>query len=258
MFLAQALADSSLATTTTFLSVMLVSLLLAKGLHRFYPVFFCYWIYDILLAMLVFLPLKRQLFGEVRITCLALRWILYFLVVLELIDRILAEHPGIARLGKRVVQIVLVCSAAGAIYALRESSSQGSLGLQLHLYFQLEQAVAGCLLLFLVGISVFLWLFPVRLNRNTKAYLAGFTVFFLVKALGPFLINEHGAGFRYQASAIHMTGVLLCQVMWLFAITKRGAERSPPFTRNWTASEQQQALSTLDAFEQQISGRQVR
>jgi hypothetical protein len=55
------------------------------------------------------------------------------------------------------------------------------------------------------------------------------------------------------ANKIDLGGVLLCQVVWLFAITRRGAEATVAFPRRWTVDEQQKALATLGSLEREIS-----
>ena len=252
---AQFIVDLSLGTATGALSALLVILFAARGLHRFYPVFFCFWIFDVLQSLLVFLAVRIETLGRIEVGVLIIQWVFYFLLVLELVDRILSDHPGIARLGRRVLQVVMIAAAAVAVYSLKfDSAAQSTIGENLRLLLQAERVVAACLLILLLLINLFLWFFPVRLNRNTKAYCWGFTLFFLAKSIAPYLINSRGLSFIEQANMIHLVAVLACQVMWLFAITKSGVERTPIYPRQWTPAQQRKVLSTLDAFEQQISG----
>jgi hypothetical protein len=248
-----ALSDMSLSDCTEVLSVLLILLFLVRGLYKTYPIFFAYWIFD---ALMFGLPLLFNDFDAsvtAELIAMMFRWVLYFLLVIELVDRILADHPGIALLGRRVVQVVMIVAVAAAIWTLQFDSARiSTVGNRLHWVLQAERVVTGCLLVFLLAIMAFLWFFPVRLNRNTKAYCFGFTAFFLAGAVGPFLINTGGTDAIERANLVHVGGVLLCQVMWLFAITRRGAEVSLAFPRRWTALEQQKALATLGAFEKQI------
>ena len=110
----------------------------------------------------------------------------------------------------------------------------------------------------MVLINFFLWTFPVRLSRNTRAYCWGFTLFFLVTSIAPFFINTMAPSFLDDANKIHLTGVFLCQVIWLITVTQSGVDRKTPFSRSWSPAEQQRVLSTLNAFEQQISRTQGR
>jgi len=251
---AQLLVDFSLELATDLLSALLIVLLVVRRLHRIYPVFFFYWICDASVTAILYFPLRLETVSRIRVGWLLVQWVLYFLLVLELVDRILEDHPGLARIGRRVVQFVMLAAAAAAVYSLRfDSTPHSPINEKVRLLLESERAVAACLLLFLLTIILFLWRFPVRLSRNTKAYLWGFTVFFLVKTLAPFLINSRGSDFFETADTIHMTGVLLCQVMWLLAVTRTGVETTPAFPRNWSIVDQRKALSTLDSFEQQIS-----
>ena len=251
---AQVIVDLSLGTATGVLSALLVVLFVVRGLHRFYPVFFGFWIFDVLQSLLVFLAVKRETLGRIEAGVLIIQWVFYFLLVLELVDRILSDHPGIARLGRRVLQVAMIVATAVAVYSLKlDSTSQSTIADNLRLLLQAERVVAACLLMILLLINLFLWYFPVRLNRNTKAYCWGFTLFFLAKAIAPYLLTSRGLSFVEQADMIHLSAVLVCQMMWLFAITRKGVECTPAFPRDWSLVEQQKVLSTLDALEQQIS-----
>jgi hypothetical protein len=241
------------------LSALLIVLFLVRGLQRIYPVFFSSWIFDLLIWTLPFLLSDLPTQTTAEAVCMVIRWIFYFLMVMELIDRILEDHPGIARLGRRVVQVVMVLAAAAAISTLRFATvAKSGLGERARLVLQSEQLVTGCLLVFLVAINAFLWFFPVRLNRNTKAYCFGFTAFFLFKASAPFLLNTKGADYLDEANTIYVGGLMICQLIWLFAITRRGAELTPAFPRSWTPVEQQKALASLGALEQEISKSRAR
>ena len=251
---AQLIVDLALSTATGILSVLLALLFVVRGLHRLYPVFFSYWIFDALQSLLPFLPFKMETFARFHVACQILQWFFYFLLVLELMDRILSDHPGLARLGRRVIQVVMIAAAAGAVYTLKfDPAAQLTIGPNLRLLFQAERAEAACLLIFMLLVNFFLWTFPVRLSRNTRAYCWGFTLFFLVTAIAPFFVNPMAPSFLEDANKIHLTGYFLCQAIWLVAVTKAGVERTPAFPRSWSPDEQRKALATLDAFEQQIS-----
>ncbi len=252
---AQLFVDLALDTATGVLSILLVILFLVRGLHRVYPVFFCYWVLDALISAVMFLPVSLVVAQRIRSGYQVVEWIFYFLLVLELVDRVLADHPGLARLGRRVIQFVMVAAAVAAVYTLKfEMAVQFTLPENLRLLFQAERAVSACLLIFMILINAFLWTFPVRLSRNTRAYCLGFTLFFLVTSVAPFFINTMAPNFLDDANKVHLSGVFLCQVIWLAAISKSGVERTPAFARSWPAAKQQQVLATLDAFEEQISG----
>lgn len=251
---AQLFVDFSLEWATTILSALLVALFAVRGLYRLYPVFFCYWVCDALITVIVRSPVHLKTISRIQGAWLLIQWVLYFLLVLELVDRILEDHPGLARIGRRAVQIAMLAAGAAAIYSVRfDQSPQSPINYKAGLLIELERVVTACLLLFILTIILFLWHFPVRLSRNTKAYLWGFSLFFLVNTLAPYLLHSRGGAFFGTADTIHMGGVFLCQVIWLFAITKQGAEHTPAFSRSWSAADQSNILSTLDSFEQQIS-----
>lgn len=252
---AQLILDLVLGTATGALSLTLAVLFLIRGLHRIYPVFFCYWLLDALISTVPYLPLTIVGANRIEVAYQVIEWVFYFLLVLELVDRILSDHPGLAMLGRRVIQVVMVAATVAAIYTLKfDIAAQLTLPGNLRLLFQADRAVSACLLIFIVLINFFLWTFPVRLSRNTRAYCWGFTLFFLVTSIAPFFINTMAPSFLDDANKIHLTGVFLCQLIWLITVSQSGVERKPPFPRGWSLAEQQKVLSTLNAFEEQISG----
>ena len=239
---------------TGALSATLAILFVVRGLHRRYPIFFCYWVFDVIQSTFLYLPGSPRLIHEIQIGAWMIQWVFYFLLVLELVDRILSDHPGIARLGHRLFQALMVAAVLCSLYTLRlDPAANPTVNQTLRLLLQVERVVAGCLLIFLLLIILFLWYFPVRLNRNTKAYCWGFTLLFLVKSIVPYFLNSFGLDFLRLANSIHMGGIFLCQSTWLVSITQRGVDRTPAFDRHWTPGEQQKVLSTLDAFERNIS-----
>ena len=246
--------DLNLALASGAFSASLVVLFMVRGIHRTYPVFFCFCIFDLFMTALPFLPGRIETNRHIELGGWMLQWIFYFLLVLELIDRILTDHPGLAKLGRRVIQAVMIIAVITAVFSLKlDSVSTASITDGLRLFFQIERVVAGCLVMFLLLINLFLWYFPVRLNRNTKAYCWGFTLFFLVKAIAPILVNMAGMESIAVADRIHLGGIFLCDCIWLFAVTKRGVERTPAFARHWTAAEQEEVLASLQGLEHQIS-----
>lgn len=250
----QFMDDLTLKLGSGVLSVILVVVFAARGIHRLYPAFFCYCIFDVVMTITPFLPGKFNTISTIHSGLWMLQWPFYFLLVLELIDRILSDHRGLSSLGKRAVQVMMVAATSIALLSLKlDSNAATNVEGRLHLFFQTERVIAACLLVFLVLINLFLWYFPVRLSRNTKAYCWGFTLFFLVKAIAPVLVNWSGLSALEKADQIHLGGMFLCELAWILAITKRGAERTPAFPRQWTAEEQEKVLSTLTTFEQQIS-----
>jgi len=251
---AEFIFDFTLSVGTVILSGLLIALLLVRGLQRTYPVFFAYWLFDLFYSALPLLTPDLQTQARAQLICMVIRWVLYFLLVIELIDRILVDHPGIARLGRRLVQGVMVFAVVGSLYTLQfDSAPQPTIDSRLHLTLQLERVVSGCLLVLLLAVVAFLWFFPVRLNRNTKAYCFGFTIFFLAKTIAPFVLNTKGVNSLDLANAIVLGGVLFCQTLWLFSITRRGAEATAAFRAHWTLDEQHKALAALAALEGRIS-----
>lgn len=255
MPLAWILSNSLLADATTVLSAVLVLALLARGLHRQYPFFFGYWILDLAgSGTLHLIPTPLDTNNQIKIAFLLVKWVAYFLLIMELVDQILTDHPGLARLGRRAMQIFMILGAGASIYILRfDSFLRISRDRILPLIYQSERVVTACLLLFLIAILLFLWFFPVRMSRNTKVYFVGFAVWFLVKAIAPFLISVRGLESYEQANNIQLLGVLCCQILWLIALSQSGVKRTPPFNRGWSPEEQRKTLARLDALERQIS-----
>ena len=138
--------DFNLTLASGGLSALLVVCFVVRDIHRLYPVFFCFCIFDLLMTALTFFPGRIETVRQIQLTGWMVQWIFYFLLVLELIDRILTDHRGLAKLGRRVIQGVMIIAAAAAVLSLTwDSTSANSITVRLRLFFQMERAVAGCL-----------------------------------------------------------------------------------------------------------------
>lgn len=246
--------STELFVISPLLSALLAAHFLWQKLYRLYPLFFTYWIVDLaatLLLPMVSPPQRFFLAFKVFWIC---RWVLYFLIVMELTDRILTDHPALARLGKRGAQLGMALATLGAVLTLPwDATAHVSVDDQLHLLYQLERIVSGALLLFLAVLCCLFWYFPIRLTRNAKLYCLGFAVYFLVRFASMLLLNTRGLDFHDVATISSLGALSLCQLFWMATLRQTGETRALAFVRHWNPQQQQQALATLQAVERQIS-----
>jgi hypothetical protein len=226
-----------------------------KGLHTQYPAFFGYWAFDAVggILLLVWASPRSKLYLYSWLSLTVVRWVLEYLVVMELVDRIFSDHPGIARVGGRVVQASLAVSfVLSACIMYYDWPAKKGLSV-FYLSFEADRVVSGFILFFVLMLSVLLWRLPVWLSRNAELYCFGFTLYFLFKMIPFLVVNLRGPDVLDTWNYVLIGGVSLCQIMWITTLTSRGFERSPAFIRSWTSDEQQRLLSVLNGFSKQLS-----
>ena len=232
--------------------------LTAKDLAREYPVFFGYWIFDIVAtAWQVSQASLEQQFSVWVITSM-IRWVVEFLIVLELVDRILVDHPGAARVGRRIVQSVLALSVLASIWYMKIEWRVHAASPIVGYYwgFEADRVVSGVILVFMVFLCLLLWRYPIHLSRNTKLYCLGLTAYFLWKAVCFSVVNLFGSSVVDTTSVYLNVGISVCQLFWITALGKPGVARSPAFQRTWSAEEQQRLIETLNAFSSHLAKRE--
>jgi hypothetical protein len=240
------------------LSLTLLLALAAKGLIRAYPVFFAYWVFDLTCQILLLsLPGRFTTYYYVWLGTSILRWIAQFLIVMELVDRILVDHPGVARVGKRVVQAALAISFAVSVWLMRFDWRAHRAPAVPSYYWSLEvdRVVSGFNLIFMIVLCSLLWRFPIRLSRNDTVYCFGFGLYFLIKTACFMVVNIRGPAAVDQSNRLFIASLAICQLFWILALNKRGIDRAPAFERSWTAEEQQRLIATLNGFTGQLSHR---
>src|SRR5689334_7156214 len=91
--------------------LLVLTKLFRSGLWRKYRYFSWYIAFEsIRLPLMMAIPYRSKLYGNVYLTTQLISWPCFVLVVLELFQLVLRNHAGIATLGRKVLLISLVLS----------------------------------------------------------------------------------------------------------------------------------------------------
>jgi hypothetical protein len=175
------------------------------------------------------------------------------LVVLELCKVLLRGLPGITTVARRYVQWTLALAIGGSLLLL--GVERVPLGITGY-FFTCERAIMSSLVFFVLAMMLFLFYYPVPLNRNVVSYSIGYAVYFLTKAAAIFLRNL--APTRYREISTVLVGIsTVCLIYWLFALSRRGETRVMVVGHQWSSEEEERLLSQLSAINASL-GRAVR
>jgi len=231
----------------------LVASLLLNGLYRVYCFFFAYMAADALqtVAGLAFFG-DHNLYAYIYLGGQSVKLILAVFVVLELYHVALRGHPALAKFGRNTVGYVLIAAAllavAGLMWDRHVPAGRSPI---LHRFNSFERTMDEWLVIFLVLISLFMTWFPVRLNRNSVLYIAGFVMYFLSRSAGLLLTNVDP---QWKASIdTVMLGIAsACLFTWLIALRPAGEETTTVIGHRWDAASIDRLTGQLDSINAMI------
>ncbi|MBK5290075.1 MAG: hypothetical protein JJE04_00080 [Acidobacteriia bacterium] len=219
-----------------------------EKLHRIYPCFFAYLIFEAARSLAV-LPLKpsRTLYGTIYIATEPIVWVLYFMIVRELYTLVLKEHPGLATAGSYTLTAAILAAAAISLVTLGpDLNNQGGPYPVLHRVNVLSRVITTTLVFFLLSITAFLAWFPVPLNRNTIVYCLGYSAFFISKTLSLLARNVVGPEAALWASATNLLVANLCLAVWIWKLNAAGEHTEVVIGHRWRQEEADGLIQQLN------------
>lgn len=231
-------------------AIALVFRIYLAGLVRMYRFFFAYLLVDILQQVLRLLfQSQRWLDAEIYIGGQAVELVLTVFVVLELYWLALADHPALARFGRKTAGVVLGATALIAASGLMlDSSMPVGRWPVLYRFLSFERTMDAWLLIFLLLITLFMTWFPVRLKRNLALYIGGFVVFFMANAAAKLLINLLPDRFLASLNTAMLSLGLLCLIAWLFALQPADSEETLVIGHRWNPEGMARLSHQLDSI----------
>lgn len=241
---------------SALLELALLLRLYSEQLHKKLPWFTCLLAADMILspAILLWQALKFKGYFTVFLAGRSIRWILYFLVVLELYSQILVHHKALAKLGRSAVSTLVGIAALGTLASLfigtnevlRNNSPLLVITMKLHV------AITGTLMLFVaIVFSILLW-FPIQLSRNTIAYCVGFAVYFASKSITVLAMSARGANAVAGLNTVLLLVECGCLLFWAVRLTRTGETTSSASLRNLSPKDKEELLDKLDRFDREI------
>ena len=94
-------------------------------------------------------------------------------------------------------------------------------------YLLVERGLNTSLAIFLLLLFVFMNWLPVPIAKNLIRHSVIYSVYFLSTTLALFYRNITGVGVNTQISALLLVLGLLCQLAWLFLLTREGELKAP-------------------------------
>ncbi len=221
-----------------------------ERLHRIYPCFFAYLVFEAARSLAVLpLPTSRTLYGTIYMVTEPIIWVLYFMIVRELYGLVLKDRPGLATAGRYTLTGAIIAATAIAVATLGpDLNNQGGPYPVLHLVNVLSRAITTTLVFFLLSITVFLAWFPIPLNRNTIVYCLGYSGFFIAKTLSLLARNVVGPGVAQWASATNLLVANLCLAVWIWKLNAAGERSELVIGHSWRKEDADRILQQLDAI----------
>jgi hypothetical protein len=163
--------------------VLVLTRMFTAGLHRTYRWFAVYVVYEtIRLAAFGFMHAGTKIYGYIYFFTQPVTWCLYLLVILELYQLALKNHPGIAKFARKSLVIALAVSTLLSVATLVFEAQAPEFN-PLRTYVLIERLILVSLLLLLLLFTAFLAYFPVPVNRNTVVHTRIFACYFFFKTV---------------------------------------------------------------------------
>jgi hypothetical protein len=208
-------------------SLLLVLKLIRSGLYRRYPFFFSFCLIRIPYFIIVLLiDVRSDTYFFVWLAGNPVYWILYFLIVRELVGLILEKYSGLKNLGRWFMYgsmgVSLIVSILSILPKINPTISARS---QVMGYvFAIDRGVTASLAVFLVVLLALLSRYPVRLQRNLVVHSFLFTTFFIANSLTMLMRGLFGVRvFDSVDVAFNVVGSA-CGFAWFWLLSAKGEE----------------------------------
>jgi len=247
-------AAPSIPELTTLLRILvlgayaaLVVKLCTAGLCLTYRSFTAYLIFRVARGLvLLCIPWKTSLYAKVYTATEPILWFFYIVVILELYSLALGRFKGIATLGRWVISGALIAAVTISIVSLIPDLSSPHPYPYIHLTTVIGRAVCGSLALFLLGVTVFLVLFPVPLSRNVVVHSVVYSIYFLTLTLAYFVHNVFGPQTLPVVNLVLQGVTGLTLVAWMLLLSPAGEQVVVASRRPWEAEDEERLVRHLD------------
>jgi hypothetical protein len=244
--------ETALHYVNIFASVVLVTRLWASRLGALYRSFLLLMCYEAIFGFLeicIRLEWLRVDYRSLWLFLEPIHWILYVAVCYSLMQRLLADHPGIYSVSKKV--LIGCFAVAGLVSILSgriEYGASGLADLPVNLGLIIDRAVCtGALLVLLLTLSYLLW-FPVEVARNVAFLSAGLAIYFASETA---LLLERNIWSPNSLRLVSTVLILIstaCVVIWISFLNSAGEQRTVRPGHSWNPNDRQKLLTQLDAL----------
>ena len=224
-----------------------LSFLQLSAVYRWLTVYLLAYAAEFLITAAI--PIHSTLYGYVYMLAESTNLVLSILVVLELVDLSLAEHPAVAVFGRKAVAfamgLAVLPAAAGVMLDSAVLPGQSRF---LHRFFTAERSLDFAVLLVLLVISAFMLWFPVKLRRNIVFYIGGFAVFYFSRTFGLLAINILPPASLKVVTNVLMSCSVGCLLAWLFGLRREDEDTTTIVGHRWNPAAMERLTAQLDAI----------
>jgi hypothetical protein len=176
-------------------------------------------------------------------------WLLYVLIVLQLLDMSLQRHPALAAAARWVTFLGVGVAVVVALSRLPfDFSNPNETYPWLLMVRAMRGAVVTAMVLLLAVIAGFLAWFPVPLSRNAAVYTFGLAVYFLAHSITLLARNLFGVTLTRSMSTVALGVAAACLIAWAILLTARGEQVSVTVGHSWNREKGQHLLAQLQAM----------
>jgi len=231
--------------------------LLHTGLHRRYPVLFCYMMFIAIYDLTpILVDTTKTTYFWIWIWCQPIQWILDILVVHELCRVILEKHPGLVTLGRWGMYAgVVVAALLSYLSMLPHIHSTMPARSQLLAYWVAAgRSVTFALAIFLILMLFALSRYPVHLSRNVILNAVLFTLVFLSDSLQAILRTIFDRRMNPWVAAAATAVEVLWLVLWFWRLKPEGEHTQFSWIR-FGPEYEKRVLHRLDTISRIVGGR---
>lgn len=174
-----------------------------------------------------------------------IKLVLTALVILDMYSLVFKDFPGIFRTAHNFIRYALLAAIAFsiALMAFEQVSLTVFQG-----FYVFDRAITTSLLLFVIFITGFLSFFPVPLRRNILFYTIGYTIFFLAKSAGFFLLTTGGFAWAAKISIALDAVTIACLLLWIWKLSPSGEAQTVSFGFQWRREDEERVRQQLEAI----------
>lgn len=220
--------------------------------YRFFSAFVFFRLLRLL--VLTFVPLPKQVYAVTYFASEPITWLLATLAVLEVYSLVLQNHPGIARMSRRVLvgamMLAVVVSLSTLPLDLLKTTPNTYL---LDMLFMLTRVVMSSLVLFMVLLTMFLFVFPVPLSRNVANHCLLLAAYMGARTLVLLLRNAFGVEVTERLDLLMTSLQLACLIAWCVLLRVNGEDTPARPTRRLSQDEEDRVLQNLDLLNRQLA-----
>ena len=222
----------------------------ATGVWRHSRALFLYFLATAGSSLLLLqISFRSNSYALAFMTCEVVLHALALFTVLELYRIALARHAGLASFGRTGVWGVTgVVTLLALLSALLDRDIPKGQSVILHRFLTVDRTLELAIILFLLLIALFISWFPVKMQRNTALSIAGFSVFYFVRAGGLLAANLMSRSHLEAINAVAIAVSTALLLGWAVVLSPEEANHEVVTGHTWDPEALGQLSRQLDSI----------